>query len=300
MLAVVLALVAAVSFSGSDYAAGRAAREAGEADEASEPDNAGLAAVVRVTVAAELVTTLVVLAVVPFASRQDPSVTALAWGAMAGVSGTAGVMALYAGFQRAAFNVASSVSAVAAAAFSVLTALLLGERPDVLALAGIALTLPAIVAVSATADPAGTRAAGHHAAGVLFGLAAGAGFGLSLISLHRAGTRADLWPVAAAAVASLLTAAVIAAVTGKFGVPPAGTRRLCVLAGVAGASGILCYFLATHQGLLAVTAVIYSLYPAGTIVLARVLSRERLTTVRIGGLCLAAVCVGLIAAGGVR
>jgi drug/metabolite transporter (DMT)-like permease len=58
------------------------------------------------------------------------------------------------------------------------------------------------------------------------------------------------------------------------------------------------FFLSTHHGLLAVTAVITSLYPAETILLARLLSGERLTAVRIIGLCLAGASVGLIAAGG--
>jgi drug/metabolite transporter (DMT)-like permease len=48
-----------------------------------------------------------------------------------------------------------------------------------------------------------------------------------------------------------------------------------------------------------VTVVIYSLYPAVTILLARVLSHERLTMVGIAGLGLAAGSVGLIAASGV-
>jgi drug/metabolite transporter (DMT)-like permease len=59
------------------------------------------------------------------------------------------------------------------------------------------------------------------------------------------------------------------------------------------------FFLATHRGLLAITAIITSLYPAGTILLARVLSGERLTTVRIAGLGLAAASVVLIAVSGV-
>jgi len=57
------------------------------------------------------------------------------------------------------------------------------------------------------------------------------------------------------------------------------------------------YFLATHHGLLAITAVITSLYPAVTIMLARVLLGERLTAVRLTGLLLAAASVALIAAG---
>jgi drug/metabolite transporter (DMT)-like permease len=58
------------------------------------------------------------------------------------------------------------------------------------------------------------------------------------------------------------------------------------------------FFLGTHHGLLAVTAVITSLYPAGTILLARARSGERLTALRITGLSLAAASVALIAAGG--
>ena len=82
--------------------------------------------------------------------------------------------------------------------------------------------------------------------------------------------------------------------------PPVGTRRLSLLTGLIAAAGTLSVFLATHRGLLAVTAVIYSLYPAGTIILARVLSHERLTKAGMSGLCLAAASVSLIAAGAVR
>ena len=67
---------------------------------------------------------------------------------------------------------------------------------------------------------------------------------------------------------------------------------------MAGAAGIILFFFATHQGFLAVTAVLTSLYPAVTIVLARTILGERLTALRLGGLALAGVCVSLIAVGG--
>ena len=73
---------------------------------------------------------------------------------------------------------------------------------------------------------------------------------------------------------------------------------LAAVCGVTGAVGITCYFIATHVGLLAIMAVITSLYPAGTIVLARALLGERLTPARLAGLGLAAGSVALIAAGG--
>ena len=69
-------------------------------------------------------------------------------------------------------------------------------------------------------------------------------------------------------------------------------------AGAAGAAGTILFFFATHQGFLAVTAVLTSLYPAVTIVLARTVLGERLTAMRLGGLALAGICVSLIAVGG--
>ena len=67
---------------------------------------------------------------------------------------------------------------------------------------------------------------------------------------------------------------------------------------MSGAAGTVLYFFASHEGFLAVTAVLTSLYPAVTIVLARTLLGERLSLLRLAGLVLAAACVALIAVGG--
>ena len=312
MVAVLLALAAAVSFGASDYMAGLASRKT---------------SVLRVTVVAEGVNAALVVPVVLVVSGHPPSVLTLEWGTAAGVSGVGGVMALYMGFRHAAFSVASPVSAVAAAGLSVLVGLLSGERPGALSLAGMLLTAPAIVAVSVSAarldaaqpaksdsamaaasvtgapgpdEDAGTSVGDRHVAGVVWGLAAGAGFAMFLIGLNRAGSAKDLWPVGIADIAGVITAVGVAAAAGQLAPPPVGTRRLSLLTGIIGAVGALSVFLATHRGLLAVTAVIYSLYPAGTIILARVRSDERLTRAGMFGLCLAAASVSLIAGGTVR
>jgi drug/metabolite transporter (DMT)-like permease len=333
MLAVLLALAAAAGYGGSDYVAGLAARRA---------------SVVRVTMLAEATSATLLLCVVPFISSQVPSLTSVLWGIAAGVSGAAGAMALYLGFRHADFSVASSVSAVGTAAFSVLAGVVLGEKPAALSLAGIALALPAIVAVSVPArqpatdatlphqqatdtalpsqqaadvtlpsqqgqgpvtkerglgPPGGSRgvappARRGHAAGVALGLAAGAGFGLFFIGLNEAGSNSDLWPIVISQVAALVTVACLAMTTHDLGLPPTGARQLSLMTGAISAVGTTAFFLATHHGLLAITAVITSLYPATTILLARALSGERLTALRIIGLGLAAASVALIAAGG--
>jgi drug/metabolite transporter (DMT)-like permease len=287
VLAVLLALAAAVGYGGSDYSAGLAARRT---------------SVIRITILAEAASVALLALVLPWAGPHAPSLASLAWGAAGGIAGAIGALALYVGFRHAAFSVAGPLSAVGAAGFSALAGLLLGERPSGLAMTGIALALPAIVGVSVS--PAGAEhrpaAAGRHAQGVIWSLVAGACFAVLFIGLNRAGSGGGLWPVAAAQGAALVGVSCIGAVTRDLHLPAAGARWLAVLTGVSGGAGTVLYFLATQAGLLAVTAVLTSLYPAVTIVLARLLLGERLTAVRLAGLCLAAASVGLIAVGGAR
>ncbi len=314
MLAIVLALASAIGYGGSDFAAGLASRSAG---------------VIQVTLLASAVSAIVVTAALPFAASHPPSAAALAWGAAAGLGGTTGALALYLGFRHAAFSVAGPISAVGAAGFSVLAGLLLGERPTALALTGIVLALPAIVGVSASAasgtaagaasaggrpdepardpaeDPAG--ATGRPAIGVAAGLVAGACFALLFIGLDRAGSGSGLWPVAATQVAELTVALAVAAATRNVRLPGPRLpgprlpgprpRLLAAITGATGATGTILFFFATHEGFLAITAVLTSLYPAVTIVLARTVLGERLTVLRLAGLTLAAACVALIAVG---
>jgi drug/metabolite transporter (DMT)-like permease len=304
VLAVILALVSAIGYGSSDFAAGLASRAA---------------SVIQVTLLACVAACLLVLAALPFAATPGPSGAALAWGAVAGASGTLGGIALYLGFRYAAFSVAAPLSAVGTAGFSVLAGLLWGERPSTLALTGIALALPAIIgvsasagqgegqeAVTASADDAGRETgkggspghAGRPVAGVAAGLIAGACFALLLIGLDRAGSGSGLWPAAAAEVAELAVAVTAAALTRNLRLPRGRPGWLSVFTGVTGAAGTVCYFYAAHNGLLAVVAVLTSLYPASTIVLARITLGERLTGLRLAGLVLAGGCVALIAAGG--
>jgi len=293
VLAIILALASAIGYGGSDFAAGLASRSAG---------------VIQVTLLASAVSALVVTAALPFAASHPPTTAALVWGAVAGLGGTMGALALYLGFRHAAFSVAGPISAVGAAGFSVLAGLLLGERPTALALTGIVLALPAIVGVSASAASAGGRsdepaedpaaAAGRPIAGAAAGLVAGACFALLFIGLDRAGSGSGLWPVAATQVAELAVALAVAVATRNVRLPGSRPRLLAAITGAAGAAGTILFFFATHEGFLAVTAVLTSLYPAVTIVLARTVLGERLTVLRLAGLVLAGGCVSLIAVGG--
>lgn len=290
MLAVVLALVSAVSFGASDYAAGLAARAA---------------SVLQVTLLAQLTGLAVALLVVPWVGPLRLSAASAGWSAAAGIAGTFGAVTLYLGFRHAVFSVASTLSAVGAATLPVLAGLLYGERPPALALAGIALAIPAIAAISASPGAAddvpaqdGRAATGRRSAGVWYGLAAGACFALFFIGLNRAGSGGGLWPVIVSEGVSLPVLVCCALPSGQLGLPPPGSRSLSAATGATAAIGTILYFVASHHGLLAVTAVITSLYPGGTILLARIRPGERLGPVRLAGLALAGASVALIAVAG--
>jgi drug/metabolite transporter (DMT)-like permease len=140
--------------------------------------------------------------------------------------------------------------------------------------------------------------------GVGWGLAAGAGFALLFIALDRAGSGSGIWPVASGQVAELVALGALVAgtrgwrgrLTGHGGWT--GTGALAALTGLTGGGATILYFFATHDGFLAITAVLTSLYPAVTIGLARLLASERLSAARLAGLILAAASVTLIALGG--
>ena len=300
MLAIVLALTSAITYGGSDFAAGLASRRI---------------SVIMVSFLATAFSLLLTLAVLPLvAASGSASAAALTWGAVAGLGGMSGALALYAGFRRAAFSVAGPLSAVSAAGLSVIVGVLLGERPSALSLAGIGIALPAIVLVSLTATapgpgtPEGAGASrlisGEVLPGVGAGLAAGVGFALLFVGLDRAGSASGLWPVASGQAAEVLVLGCVLLVIRGFSNSPLGTARplgtavLAVLTGLFGGVGTILYFLATHHGFLAITAVLTSLYPAVTIALARLLASEKLSATRLAGLALAGVSVTLIALGG--
>ena len=327
MLAVLLALASAVSYGGSDFAAGLASRKF---------------SIITITFLASICSLLLTLAVLPWVASPAPSAAALGWGAAAGLGGMSGALALYAGFRHAAFSVAGPLSAVSAAGLSVIVGILIGERPASMSLAGIGVALPAIVLVSLTAERPGpdqpaaavpelsplaspgpappdagparhTSQVTRSAAGLLSrgawpgvatGLVAGVGFALLFIGLDRAGQAAGLWPVLVSQTAEIVAiGGLLTWRTGLrsgspgTGISP-GTAWLAVLTGVSGGAGTIFYFLATHHGFLAITAVLTSLYPAVTIALARVIASERLSAARFAGLLLAGVSVTLIALGG--
>jgi drug/metabolite transporter (DMT)-like permease len=229
---------------------------------------------------------------------------ALGWGAVAGIGGGGGVVFLYRGLARARMSVVAPLTAVEAAMIPVLYGLVTGEEPGWLALTGIAVALVAVALVSAPRDedhPAGAspeRLRGRLSQpGILDAVLAGIGFGCFFIFLSKAGHDSGMWPLIGSKMSSITLVAVGALIARATLRPVPGTWMPIVVAGVLDVTANVFYLFASRAGLLTLAAVATSLYPASTVLLARVVLRERMSGGQLVGLVLVVAGVAMMAAG---
>ena len=191
-------------------------------------------------------------------------------------------------------GVVAPISAVLSASIPVLVGVALGERPRWTALAGVALALPAIVLLSrpAAGDTGGSAVPIGRSVRIAIG--SGLAIGAFLVFLGQAGQGAGLWPLLPARVASFGFLGFLALATRSPLRPTRGSVPLIVGAGLFDMSANILYLLAVQRGLLSLVAVLVSLYPGSTVLLARIVLGDRLRRVQLAGLALAGVSVVLI------
>ena len=256
--------------------------------------------VVLLSQAAGLALLALILPLLPHAS---PARADLLWGAAAGLTGGIGVALLYHALAIGTMAVVAPTTAVCAVAIPVVVSVLLGERPAPLAVAGIALGMDSIVLVS---QQQGGSEPQHDApapprsrpSGVGTALASGIAIGLFLLSFAQAGPGAGMWPLLVARTVSTTLFAVMAIVGRRSIRMPAQVTALVIFAGVMDMLANALYLLATRQGPLSIVVTLSSLYPASTVLLARIVLGERLQPWQITGVGCALAAVVLIVSGG--
>jgi drug/metabolite transporter (DMT)-like permease len=275
-MGILLGLAAALLYGSSDFGGGLLSRRLGS---------------LQVNVIGGLGAAALAWAAILLVPGPGPSVRAIGLGLAAGLGGGVGSLVLYRGLARGQMSVVGPVSAVGAAAVPVLAGLAMGERPGVVTMTGLVLALPAIALVAASSG--GARGMFRSALGD--GVVAGVAFGIMFVGLAQAGRGGGLWPVASEQTSSLL---LMLAVAVKAHAPlraPAAAAGQALLVGVGGMTATLLFFYATHAALLATVAVIVSLYPGVTVLLARLLLHERFSRVQRAGLGMCTLAVIAIA-----
>ncbi|MFP5336093.1 MAG: EamA family transporter [Actinomycetes bacterium] len=271
-----LALLSSVLWGSADFGGGLLSRRLHPAAVVGASQAVGLLAVLLVAVVSGAVT---------------GPLGWLPWAVAAGLAGTVGLVSFYAALASGTMGVVSPIAALGAVV-PVLIGLLSGERPSALQVAGIAVALVGAVAAS---GPELRGAAGARP--VLLAAVAGVGFGLALVFIGGGSQTSAIMTLAGmrgVSVSLFLLAALALRTTG--GVRPRDALPLA-LVGLGDAGANLAFGVASTLGLLSVTAVLGSLYPVVTVLLARGVLHERLRRVQQVGVAAALGGVVLIAAG---
>ena len=278
-MAYLLALGAALFYGGADFLGGLAARRI------------STILTVALSQCVGFVTLMVMIPLLPAAS---PTRVDLMWGAAAGLSGGIGVALLYRALAIGTMAIVAPITAVCAVTVPVLIAVALGERPTALAAAGILLAIVAIALVSQgqSAEPANP---GRPAtAGIGIALMSGISLGLFFFAFAQAGPDAGLWPLVAARGLSTVLFGAAILVTAQSVRMPSAVFGTIVVNGIVDMLANVFYLIASRSAPLSVVVTLASLYPASTVLLARLFLAERLTRRQTVGVGCALVAVLLI------
>jgi drug/metabolite transporter (DMT)-like permease len=246
-----------------------------------------------VSLVAQLSGTALVLLLVAF-DGGSPTAADLGWAVVAGVANGFGTAFLYRGLASGRMGVVAPVSGVGAVLVPVVVGVLTGERPDLLVWVGVLLALPAIWLVSREPVTGPTPDTGS---GVLDGVLAGLGFGTLFAALAQVHHGSGFLPLALNQLIAGGTIIVVALALRQDWVPRNRYAAGGIFSGALGAMATGLFQAATQHGYLTVAAVITSLYPAFTVLLAATVLREHVHRTQAVGLALCAGAVVLVAAG---
>ena len=276
-----LALMAAGFWGVGDFSGGMGVKTTG----------GSVGAALRVVILSHMTSFSVLLIAAYALGDPFPHGRLLALGLAAGVAGGTSLSAFYIALSRGAMGASAAISGVLAAAIPAVVSMVADGTP------GWRKGIGFLVAGAAIWMIAAGDAAHEDASTTWLAIGAGAGFGIYFVALKYAGAGGVIWPMATARMGSISTCALI-----LLGLRGAGTvqisRRVVtwvLSTALFDTSGNLIFIAATRAGRLDVAAVLASLYPASTILLAAWVMKERPTRRQGLGMVVAVVAVVLIA-----
>lgn len=290
-MSVLLALLSSVLWGGADFLGGLRARRLPALAVVAVSQGFGLLVVSLVAVGG-------VVANVGGPGGTGPGTDWVPWAAGAGVAGCTALVCFYRALAVGSMGVVSPIAALGAL-LPVLFGLLTGDRLTAPVAIGLCLALAGAVTTSLSAgaphDPERRRAGASGTVGLA--AVAGIGFGLTLVLIER-GARSStvLTLVGMRMVSVLMLAAVAVALRTTGGVRRSDLPALAVV-GAADVGANLLFALASQRGLLSITAMLGSLYPVVTVLLARTVLHERLARIQLVGVAAALGGVVLVSWG---
>jgi drug/metabolite transporter (DMT)-like permease len=276
--AVLLGLTASAVWGAADFSGGLASRR--------------LAPAFVVTLAHGL--SLVILLAAVLARHDVLHSNQIVYGLLCGLTGGIGLIALYSALSLGSMGLTAALCGVLTTIIPVLVSWWREGHAGGTRLAGFGVATLAIWLIAYT--PGGRP----HPRGLGLAVVAGVCFGAMLVLMRVAAAQGVLWALTWTRVASTLTGGVASLVVlfrarDRGGFALSGrVLLLAALAGIFDTAGNLFYMLAALAGRLDVAAVLSSLYPGATMLLAVWLLKERTTRSQAAGMVLALVAVALI------
>lgn len=220
-----------------------------------------------------------------------PGIDSLVAGALFGVCSVFGLTALYKGLAIGRMGVVAPLAAVVTAAIPVIFGTFIEGLPSNFQLIGFLFAFAAIWLLSAS-----EKAMKIKYQGLRLPVAAGLCFGLSFILIDYAAEQSILWPIAMAKSvgAVILFIFIILFKTGE--IPSKHRFPMAALAGILEAGGNVFYALASQIGRLDISAVLASMYPGMTIMLAWLFLKESISRWQWIGVIGALLAIALISA----
>jgi drug/metabolite transporter (DMT)-like permease len=269
-----LSLAAAGVWGGGDFAGGLAAKRAN---------------VFRVVAGAHACGLVFMLALALLTREAFPPPSSLGWGAIAGITGGLGIAALYKALAIGRMGIVAPVAAVITGVLPIVVGIRSEGMPDRLQLAGFVL---ALVSIWIIARPDG-EIDSHRGLGLA--ILAGVMFGLFLVAGKQAGQGGVFWPLVAARTGSTLLMLSIVAFSASDSRSLRPALVPILMSGLLDSGANALFIAATRHGRLDVATVLSSLYPASTVILARVMLKERISGMQSVGIVGALIAVAMIA-----
>jgi drug/metabolite transporter (DMT)-like permease len=239
-----------------------------------------------------------------------PGAEGAAWALVAGVFGSIGLAALYRGLASGRMAVVAPISGLLAAAIPVALGIAVAGAPGALRIVGFALGLASVVLVSASVGgDTGSEGGPHRPAesggvpgrgvrtGVALGLVAGVVIGGYNIAIARIDPNAIFGSLAISRGVAAVIAIGLGAAARVDLAPPRSLLPALIAIGCLDVSGNAAYVVAAQIGRLDVAALLASLYPVTTVILAAVVLRERVTRLQVAAIAGAGLAIVLIVSG---
>jgi drug/metabolite transporter (DMT)-like permease len=231
---------------------------------------------------------MVLLLIVALVLREPlPPLAAWLWGGLAGLGGAFGLVLLYTALANGRMSVAAPVSALVAAGIPVIFAALTEGLPSLWVIAGFVLALAAIWLVSG-----GSR--DFRLAELRLPVLAGLAFGFFFTTLHLASGESVIYPLIAVRMVSISSLLLFSLATRQPVAPSRASLFPILISGLLDTLGNGLYALAAQLGRVDVAAVLGSLYPGATVLLAWILLKEHVNRQQVVGIAAALAAIVLI------